>query len=136
MPKNILIVDDESDLVELLAFNLRKADYEVDYAFTASEALEKARTILPDLIILDLMLPELDGTAVCEILRRQDSTANIPVLMLTACASDEAKLIALQAGADGYITKPFSLKELISYINATLAKRHSMVAFEQFADVI
>lgn len=124
MPSKILVVDDERDVVELVSFNLSKEGYAVESAFGAVEALNKARSWLPDLIVLDLMLPELDGTAVCGILRCSPSTRSIPILMLTACATDAARLIALQAGVDEYVTKPFSPHDLVLRVNEMVGKRH------------
>jgi DNA-binding response OmpR family regulator len=106
--QKILVVDDEPDIVELLAFNLKAEGYEVITAANGLEALNQARATLPDLIVLDLMLPELDGLAVCEILHRLPSTAPIPVIMLTAWKSELSRVLGLETGAEEYITKPFS----------------------------
>ncbi|MEO5804482.1 MAG: response regulator [Verrucomicrobiota bacterium] len=114
MQSRILVVDDERDVVELVGFNLRAAGYKVESAASGLECLNKARSGLPDLIILDLMLPELDGTDVCEILRKLPSTASMPVLMLTACSSAAAKVVAFRAGVDDFITKPFSPQDLLA----------------------
>lgn len=130
MQSRILVVDDERDVVELVGFNLRAAGYEVDSAATGLEALNKARSGLPDLIILDLMLPELDGTAICEILRKLPSTRTIPVLMLTACSSAATKVIALKAGVDDFITKPFSPSELVARVGQVLDLRNPLLRIE------
>jgi DNA-binding response OmpR family regulator len=116
----ILVVDDEPDLLELVAFNLKAEGFEVFTAANGPEALNQARALLPDLIVLDLMLPDLDGVAVCEILQRLPSTAPIPVVMLTAWSTDLARTVGLQAGAKDYVTKPFSPRELVSRIRSTL----------------
>jgi DNA-binding response OmpR family regulator len=116
----ILVVDDEQDIVELVAFNLRAEGFEVFSAASGPEALNRARAILPDLIVLDLMLPDLDGVAVCEILHRLPSTAPIPVIMLTAWSSELARIIGLETGAEDYLTKPFSPRELVSRIRNAL----------------
>ena len=120
MQKKILLVEDDADLVELLRFNLKKAGYRVGTAADGIEALKKARSLKPDLILLDLMLPELDGLAVCETLRRNPPTALIPILMLTAVTSQLARLSGLEAGANDYMTKPFSPKELVGRIQKLL----------------
>jgi len=120
MQQKILVVDDEPDIVELIAFNLEAEGYAVITATSGLEALNRARAILPDLIVLDLMLPELDGLAVCEILRRLPSTAPIPVIMLTAWKSEPSRIIGLRAGAEEYITKPFSPRDLVLRVNHTL----------------
>jgi len=114
MQKRILVVDDDADLVEMLCFNLKKAGYAVGTAGNGVEALRKARSLSPDLILLDLMLPELDGFAVCEILRRNAATASIPVIMLTALSSELARVAGLGTGADDYMTKPFSPRRVIA----------------------
>jgi two-component system alkaline phosphatase synthesis response regulator PhoP len=120
MTSKILVVDDERDISELVAFNLREEGYEVLTAIDGMQALNLARQSLPDLIVLDLMLPELDGVAVCEILKRLPSTAAIPVVMLTGWATEQARHIGLQAGATEYVTKPFSPRDLVRRINAIL----------------
>src|SRR5256885_1423686 len=107
MPK-ILVVDDEPDAVELVEFNLRSAGYEVVKAGDGAEALKKARAHSPDLIVLDLMLPEVDGLEVCKILRRDPATSAIPIIMVTAKAAEIDRVLGLELGADRYITKPVS----------------------------
>jgi DNA-binding response OmpR family regulator len=118
--KKILVVEDDADLVELLRFNLKKAGFAVGTAIDGIEALKKARSLLPDLILLDLMLPELDGIAVCEVLRRDPTTASVPVIMLTAMSSQLARLTGLEAGANDYVTKPFNFKDLLARVEAIL----------------
>lgn len=110
------MVEDDLDLVELLRFNLCKAGFSVTVAGDGSEALKKVRSLLPDLVLLDLMLPEVDGFAVCEILRRDAATKSIPIIILTAMSSQLAKVAGLAAGANGFLTKPFSSKHLLSCI--------------------
>src|SRR5258708_5805611 len=116
----ILVVEDDLDLVELLSFNLANAGFSVTAATDGSEALKKARGLHPDLILLDLMLPDLDGFAVCEILKRDTSTARIPIMILTAMSSQLARLAGLGAGADDFICKPFSPKNLLGRIENVL----------------
>ncbi len=120
MRQKILIVDDEPDIIELLSFNLKAEGYEVITAANGLEALNQARATLPDLIVLDLMLPELDGLAVSEILHRLPSTAPIPVIMLTAWKSEISRVIGLATGAEDYVTKPFSPRDLVTRVNNTL----------------
>jgi DNA-binding response OmpR family regulator len=120
MAQKILVVDDEDDLAELLSFSLRQEGYEVFKACNGAEALKRARAVLPDLILLDLMLPELDGMAVCEILRRLPSTAQIPIIMVTAWTSEQSRILGLEAGAADYVTKPFSPRELVLRVNRLL----------------
>src|SRR5215475_1408072 len=120
MAQRILVVDDEPDIVDLVSFNLKAEGYEVITAANGLEALNAARASLPDLIVLDLMLPELDGLSVCEILRRLPSTAPIPVIMLTAWKGELSRIVGLDTGAEDYITKPFSPRDLVSRVNHTL----------------
>jgi DNA-binding response OmpR family regulator len=131
--KKILLVEDDPDLVELLSFNLRGCGFNVSTANDGLDALKKARTILPDLILLDLMLPELDGFGVCEILRREPATAAIPIIMVTAMSSQFARLAGLEAGANDYITKPFSPKQLIARVQALLGQPAIQSAAPQVA---
>ena len=121
MPKRILVVDDEADVVELLAFNLRQAGYDVTVANSGESGLNSALAQPPDLIVLDVMLPEIDGFAICEILRRQTGTAHVPIILLTACASEDARVIGLQLGADDYMSKPFSPRELVLRVKRLMA---------------
>ena len=116
----ILVVDDEPDAVELVAFNLKGAGHEVTTAVDGEEALKKARDLLPDLIVLDLMIPAVDGLEVCKILRRDVRTATIPILMLTAKAAEMDRVLGLELGADDYVTKPFSPRELVLRVKRLL----------------
>jgi len=120
MKCKILVVDDEPDAVELVEFNLKAAGYEVVSAEDGQEALKKARSLLPQLIVLDLMLPEVDGLEVCKILRRDPATQAIPILMLTAKAAEIDRVLGLELGADDYVTKPFSPRELLLRIKRLL----------------
>jgi DNA-binding response OmpR family regulator len=119
----VLVVDDEPDAVELVAFNLTKAGIAVVTAETGVEALAKAREILPDAIVLDLMLPEMDGLEVCRNLRREPKTAGIPVIMVTAKGAEMDRVLGLELGADDYLTKPFSPRELVLRIKKLLQPR-------------
>lgn len=118
----VLVVDDEPDTVELISFNLKNAGYDVVSAADGAEALKKARSTEPELIILDLMLPEVDGLEVCKILRNDPITQRIPILMLTAKAGEVDRIIGLELGAKDYVTKPFSPRELILRVRNLLSQ--------------
>jgi len=115
-------VDDEPEAVELVEFNLKKAGFDVITAADGAQALKKARSIQPDLIVLDLMMPEIDGLEVCKILRRDPATARIPIIMLTAKAAEVDRIVGLELGADDYVTKPFSPRELVLRVNKVLRR--------------
>lgn len=119
MSEKILVVDDEVSLQETLAYNLKKQGYEVFTTGDGTEALSMARDIQPDLIILDVMLPGLDGFEICRILRREMTT---PVLMLTARDDEIDRVVGLEVGADDYLAKPFSMRELIARVKALLRR--------------
>jgi len=122
MSETLLIVDDEPDVVELLAYNLQRAGYKTATARDGVTALQKARDLVPALIVLDLMLPQMDGTEVCKRLRADPKTASIPVLMLTAKAEEVDRIVGLELGADDYVTKPFSPRELALRIKSILRR--------------
>ena len=124
MKTKILVVDDEPDALELIEVNLKGAGFDVFSATNGRQALEKARATLPALILLDVMLPEVDGLEVCKSLRRDPKTASIPIIMLTARAAEIDRVLGLELGADDYITKPFSPRELILRVR-NLLKRQS-----------
>lgn len=132
MQHKILVVDDEPDIVELIAYNLEAEGYAVITATSGMEALNRARAILPDLIVLDLMLPELDGISVCEILRKLPSTAPIPVIILTAWKGEGARSVGLQTGAEEYMTKPFSPRDLVLRVNRALRSCETNLGIEQW----
>ncbi|MGN6553160.1 MAG: response regulator [Verrucomicrobiota bacterium] len=121
MRKKILLVNDNTELLELLRFNLKSAGFRIGTAVNGVEALKKARTLSPDLILLDLMMPELDGFAVCEILRRDKLTASIPVVMLTALSSELGRLNGIECGATEYMTKPFSPRSVVARVKELLS---------------
>ncbi|HWA09314.1 MAG TPA: response regulator [Opitutaceae bacterium] len=123
MPLTILSVDDERDVTDLVHFHLTRAGYRVTTASCGREALESVRLVPPDLILLDLMLPDVDGFAICEILRRQAATATIPIVILTAWATTDAHSLGLELGALDYLTKPFSPKELVERVRRLLDLR-------------
>ncbi len=122
MKQKILVVDDEPEAVELVEFNLKQAGYAVSTATDGAEALKKARSQTPDMILLDVMLPEMDGFEICKTLRLETSTARTPILMLTAKASEIDRVLGLELGADDYLTKPFSPRELLLRIKKILAR--------------
>ncbi|HXX38398.1 MAG TPA: response regulator transcription factor [bacterium] len=115
----ILVVDDEPHIVELVRYNLVHEGYDVVVAYDGHEALEKARTTSPNLVVLDLMLPYVDGLEVCRALRRESS---VPILMLTAKDTEQDRVLGLELGADDYVTKPFSPRELVARVRAILRR--------------
>jgi DNA-binding response OmpR family regulator len=119
MPARILVVDDEPAVTDLLAYNFRKAGYEILLAADGREALRLARQSSPDLILLDLMLPEVDGLDVCRELRK---TSDVPIIMLTARGEEIDRVVGLELGADDYVTKPFSVRELLARVKAVLRR--------------
>ena len=122
MRKKILVVDDDADLIELISFNLKQAGYSIGTASNGVDAIKKAHSLSPYLIVLDIMMPELDGFAVCEILRRDTQTASIPIMMLTAISSELGRMAALGSGATDFLTKPFSPRLLVGRIEDLLKK--------------
>ena len=122
MPETILIVDDEPDVSDLLVYNLQKAGYKTVTARDGSVALQKARDEVPSLILLDLMLPQMDGTEVCRHLKADSKTAHIPIIMLTAKAEEVDRVVGLELGADDYVTKPFSPREIALRVKSVLRR--------------
>jgi len=120
MRKKILVVDDNKDLVEVLRLSLKHAGFSIATATNGIEALKKARSVSPDLILLDLMLPELDGFAVCETLRKDPTTASIPILILSGLTSQLARLAGLESGGTEFIAKPMNPGSLVSRIKTML----------------
>jgi two-component system phosphate regulon response regulator PhoB len=131
--KKILVAEDEEDVLNLVAANLKAAGYQVLRAEDGESALEQARSALPALVILDLMLPGMSGLEVCKVLKSETSTRNIPVLMLTAKAEEVDRIVGLELGADDYVTKPFSPRELVLRVRSIL-KRAS--APQEASDII
>jgi two-component system, OmpR family, response regulator RpaA len=121
MPR-ILVIDDDAAIAELVAVNLEMAGYEVTQAEDGIKGQALAIQLLPDLIVLDLMLPRVDGFTVCQRLRRDDRTADIPVLMLTALSQTQDKVEGFNSGADDYLTKPFELEEMLARVRALLRR--------------
>lgn len=120
--KRILVVDDEADIVELVTYNLKKEGFMVDSVSDGESALAKVRKEKYSLLILDLMLPGIQGIEICRILRNDPKTAGIPVIMLTAKGEEVDKILGLELGADDYVTKPFSPRELIARVKAVIRR--------------
>ncbi len=124
MPKErIVVVEDEEDILELVAYNLGKEGYQVKRAATGEDALETVRSEKPDLVLLDLMLPGLDGLEVCKIMKADEEMRHIPVVMLTAKGEESDIVTGLELGADDYVTKPFSPKVLVARVRAVLRRK-------------
>ncbi len=122
MTSNILVIDDEINILELIRFNLELSNYKVFTAKNGKEGIEKINKINIDLIILDLMMPEVDGIQVCKYVRGNEKFKTIPIIMLTAKSTETDKIFGLEIGADDYITKPFSVKELTARVKALLRR--------------
>jgi two-component system response regulator VicR len=117
--KKILVVDDEKPIADILKFNLEKEGYSVELAYDGQEAIDKTHNTNPDLILLDIMLPKIDGFAVCKKIRQ---TNQLPIIMLTAKEEEVDKVLGLELGADDYITKPFGVRELLARVKANLRR--------------
>ena len=122
MAPKILIVEDEPDIVELLVYNLDQAGFKTEAVFNGADALDRAKIEPPDLVLLDLLLPEVDGLEVCRTLKRDPETAGIPIIMLTAKGEAIDRIVGLELGADDYITKPFSPREVLLRVRAVLRR--------------
>ena len=131
MENKILIVDDEPDIVDLLSYNLKKDGFKVMTASDGEEALDKIRKNKFDLVILDLMLPHIQGGELCRIMKNDPKTAGIPIIMLTAKGEEMDRVIGLESGADYYMTKPFSVKELAARIRAVLRRAGEKTATQK-----
>jgi len=118
--RKILVVEDEKNIVDIVAFNLKKEGYEVICAYDGEEGLKLALEESPELILLDIMMPKMDGFQVCKKIRE---TLNVPIIMLTARAEEVDKVLGLEMGADDYVTKPFSIRELMARVKANLRRR-------------
>ena len=134
MAKKVLIVDDEKSIVDILDFNLKKEGYETLRAYDGAAALQLAGEEKPDLILLDIMLPRMDGFAVCSSLRAAGD--NVPIIMLTAREEERDKVFGLENGADDYITKPFSMRELLARVKANIRRGLSAAAEGQAEHVL
>ena len=125
--EKILIVEDEKDIIEMIEYNLKKEGYETRSVLSGEEAISSAKKERPDLVILDLMLPGIDGFDVCRSLKNNDVTARIPIIMLTAKSQEADKVAGLELGSDDYMTKPFSPRELIARIKAVLRRQDPVI---------
>ncbi len=130
MPDTVLVVEDETDVVDLLRYNLTKSGFSVLIAGDGLKGLEIARKNRPDIIVLDLMLPGMDGYTVCRELRKQPDTESLPILMLTARGEPSERVHGLEIGADDYVTKPFSPRELVLRIHSLLRRSRSKARSE------
>ena len=129
--KQILVVEDEEDILELVSFNLKKQGYQVKCVTSGEEALQEARRKIPSLIILDLMLPGVDGFDVCKSLKNDPRTKAVPIVMLTARSEEADIVIGLELGADDYLTKPFSPRELIARVRAILRRSKADISDQE-----
>jgi len=125
MPKKILIAEDDHDLVKLLKYNLEKEGFKTAHTSDGSLVLAEIRRDEPDLVILDLMMPGMDGLEICRQIRRHEKYATLSVLMLTARSEEADRVVGLEIGADDYVTKPFSMRELIARVRAVLRRHES-----------
>lgn len=135
MKTKILVVDDERDILELITYNLQKEGFHVEVSPDGEDALQKTRTDRFDLVLLDLMLPGMQGMEICRTLKSGDDTASIPIIMLTAKSEELDKVLGLEMGADDYITKPFSPRELIARIRAVLRRTREAPAQEKIITI-
>lgn len=137
--KQILVVEDEEDIQELLKYNLAKEGYQVDCVGSGEAGLQEARKMFPDLLILDLMLPEMNGLEVCRQLKSDSKTQPIPIIMLTAKGEESDIILGLEMGADDYVTKPFSVQVFLSRVRAVLRRNQETESTESdtlnFADL-
>jgi len=136
MAARILVIEDEPDILELAAFNLQQAGFAVERAADGETGLRQAAADPPDLVVLDLMLPGIDGFEVCRLLKQDEATRRIPVLMLTARAEEVDRIVGLELGADDYVVKPFSPRELILRIKAILRRSQSARVEPEAEEVI
>jgi two-component system alkaline phosphatase synthesis response regulator PhoP len=119
---NILIIEDEKDIVKMIEYNFKKEGFKTSFARDGESGIALARKEIPDLVLLDLMLPKMDGLEVCKALKSEKRTAGIPIVMVTAKSQEADKVLGLELGADDYVTKPFSPRELIARIRAVLRR--------------
>ena len=132
MANTILVVDDEKNIVQLARLYLGNEGFHVEEAYDGKQALEKARAVNPDLVVLDIMMPEMDGLSVCRELRK---TSSVPVIMLTARDDDIDKIVGLEVGADDYMTKPFNPRELVARVKAVLRRSQGSINPESVLEV-
>ena len=128
MSETVLVVDDEADVIDLVVYNLQKAGYKTMTARDGASAIQKTRDLLPALVVLDLMLPHVEGTEVCKLLKADSKTAHIPVIMLTAKADELDRVVGFELGADDYVPKPFSPRELVLRVKTVLRRAQGKAA--------
>jgi DNA-binding response OmpR family regulator len=133
MRAKILVIDDEQDFIDLITHNLAGAGFEIIGAPAGIQGLHQARRHLPDIIVLDMGLPDIDGLSVCEILRKQPSTTRIPIVLVTAMSGEIARANALVSGADYFLTKPFNREDLLNCVEKTLRARDAALEPEAAA---
>jgi phosphate regulon transcriptional regulator PhoB len=129
--KKILVVDDEADIVELVSYNLRKEGFAVDSAYNGEEALRRVTSSPYDLLMIDLMLPGIQGLELCRIIRGNADTGQVPIIIITAKGGEVDKILGLEMGADDYVTKPFSPRELVARVKAVLRRSLTVKKEEQ-----
>ena len=122
MPSKVLIVEDDPDIIDILSYNLKQADLKVTSVPDGSSALAEVKRRLPDLILLDLMLPKVDGLEVCRLLKSDPETKNVPIIMITAKGEEVDRIVGLELGADDYIIKPFSPREVVLRVRSVLKR--------------
>ena len=133
---HILIIEDEEHIVELIKFNLESNGYKVSYAFNGRDGIKRVEMEKPDLVLLDLMLPEIDGIDVCNRIKNNRELKQIPIIMLTAKSSETDKIIGLEIGADDYMTKPFSIRELLTRIKVILRRYQNTQPFKDTGKIV
>lgn len=136
MNEKILIIDDEENIAELIKFNLELNGYQTDCAHDGKTGISRIKTWKPDLVLLDIMLPEVDGITILQILRSEDEFKETPVIMMTAKSQDSDKFIGFESGADDYVTKPFIVKELVYRVKTVLKRSASRASSQQTEDEV
>ena len=136
MNEKILIIDDEENIAELIKFNLELNGYQTECAYDGKTGISRIKTWKPDLVLLDIMLPEVDGITILQILRSEDEFKETPVIMMTAKSQDSDKFIGFESGADDYVTKPFIVKELVYRVKAVLKRSASRASSQQTEDEV
>ncbi len=131
MEKKILLVDDEADILELIKYNLEREGFTVETTYNGRDAIEKAKTFIPDLVILDVMMPEMDGIETCIELRKIPNLAHTIIAFLTARGEDYSQIAGFEAGADDYITKPIKPRVLVSKVKALLRRTHQQISTQK-----
>jgi len=131
MKETILIVEDEKDIASLIAHHMKVAGFNVMVAYNGAATFRELENRLPDLILLDLMLPDMDGTEICKILKQKEATKNIPVIMVTAKAEEIDRIVGLELGADDYVVKPFSTREIVLRVKGVLKRTKAPIEIQK-----